>query len=433
MNLLDKKKSLGALVLGLFLFISCEKNGPFGLDSEDVAPVEFSSVEIPVSSSVVWLDSIISSDVGTMLVGDFNNNTFGQLDATSYSRLSLNRAAIRILPSESILDSVRMNLRFNYVYDTANTASVWGLDAFAISRGITDTLHITRDEALFSDSLFASSKLEIFNFDSIYSIPFNLRWAERVFELLKTEDPIVEDQESFDRFFRGLAFRARTDVGDNIFGISIGEESNVTLYYREPGISGEIDLNRAHIMTFGTAPHFYNLKANRAGTPTSLLTQVNTEFEPAGKRYIQSGAGIVTKIDISEFQNFISETPRIINLAEITVGPIDDLGESIPSPDALFLALTDDRNTLIRDRNTFRAVQADGNSPIGSGNGVRLEYDAETRTYSASITSFIQSYFAGQFQRDEFLLYPNNMNTGTNGISFDAEDIKLKIIFSELQ
>ena len=436
MNLLDKKKSIGALVLGLLLFISCEKNGPFGLDSDDVAPVEFSSVDIPVTSSVVWLDSIISSNVGTMLVGDYRNNTFGQLEATAYTRLSLNRAAIAILPSESVFDSVRMNLRFNYVYDTSNMSRNWGIDAFAIARGITDTLHITSDDALIADSLFASSKLEVINFDSTYAIPFNLRWAQEVFNRLLDADESVENQENFDRFFRGLAFKARTDVADNIFGIELSEESNVTLYYREPGISGEIDLNRAHVMTFAGSPNFYNLTADRAGTVTSPLDQFHVEVDPANsKRYIQAGAGLVTKIDISEFRNFIdaSESARIINLAELTIGPIDDLGEEIPSPDALFLALTDDRNTLIRDGNTFRAVQSDGQSVIGNGGGVRLEYDPETKTYSASITSYIQSYFSGQFQRDEFFLYPNNMNTGTNGISFDAEDINLKIIFSELQ
>jgi hypothetical protein len=63
MNLLDKNKGIGALVLGLFLFISCEENGPFGLSGDDVAPIEFSSTDISVTSSVVLLDSITSSGV----------------------------------------------------------------------------------------------------------------------------------------------------------------------------------------------------------------------------------------------------------------------------------------------------------------------------------------------------------------------------------
>lgn len=434
MNLLDKNKSFGALVLGLFLFISCEENGSFGLNGDDVAPVEFSSIDIDVTSSVVRLDSIASSSVGTLLVGEYQSATFGNLEARGYSRLSLNRGSISQVASEAILDSVRLNLTFNYVYDTGVMASFWGLQMFALDRLVTDTLHITTDNMDISDRLLSEGDLQVTKLDSLYALPVDQAWGEDLFDRLKTQDPSVLDQEAFETFFRGVGFTAKPGVSQNILGIEVSENSNITLYYREPSATGEIDRQVTHVMNLHTVPSFYGLNIDRSGSPTANLDEFNTEYLPvSGKRVVQSGAGIVTKINISNFRSFIIDEPRIINLAEISIGPIDMLNDNIPPPEAMFLVITDDRNTLIKDQGNFRSIQSDGNSQIGNSNSVNFFYDAETRTYTGSITSYIQSYFAGRFQRDELFIYPNNMTRGVDGISFDPENIKLKIIFSELQ
>lgn len=434
MNLLGKKKSLGALAIGLFLFISCEENGPFGLSSEDVVPVNFTSVDVPITSSVVWLDSIQSSSIGVYLMGEYTSNTFGRMEATMYSRLNLNRAQIGLIPSESEFDSVKLNMQMIYSFDTSAASRDWGFNVFSVQRGITDTIHITRDRTLVSTNLLAEGEMTVDDFDSIYSFDYDRQFGIDLHGLLKDEDEIVENQENFVSFFRGLSISRKPGFTDNIFGFSIGENSAVTLYYRDPGIGGEIDVQREYNLGFGAVAGYYNLTVDRTGTPVDFLQETNVEYEPAnGKRYVQSGTGIVTKLDLSAFRDLITDDPRIINLAEITIGPIDELDDLAPPPSQLFLALTDERNTLIQDQRTFRAIQSDGNSPIGNENPVTLNYDSETRTYTGSLTSYFQTYFSGAFQRDEIFLYPSNMNTSVNGVAFDAEDIKLNIIFSELQ
>lgn len=436
MNLLDKKKSLGALVIGLFLFISCEENGSFGLNGDDVAPVEFSSVDIDITSSVVLLDSIASSSVGTLLVGEFQNATFGDIEATGYSRLAINRNNIFQIASEAVLDSVRLNLTFNYIYDTSAMANTWGLEVFALARPVTDTIHITTDNVLLTTSLLSSGELHITKLDSTYMLPVDEDWGNDIFERLRLDDPTVADQESFERLLRGLGFVARSGVSSNVLGIEVSENSNITMYYREPSATGEIDRALTHVMNIHTVASFYGLELDRSGTPTENIQTIAAEYLPAsGKRFVQSGAGIVTKIDISAFQDFVDLTddPRIINLAEVSVGPIDVLNENVPPPASMFLVITDERNTLIRDRGNFRSIQRDGDNQIASTSPVELVYDAETRTYTGSVTSYIQTYFSGRFKRNELMIYPSNMSTALNGVSFDPEDVKLKIIFSELQ
>lgn len=421
-------------MIGLFLFISCEENGSFGLNGDDVAPVEFSSIDIGVTSSVVLLDSILSSSTGTFLVGEYQNNTFGNIVAKGYSRLDLNRASIFQIASEAILDSVRLNLTFNYIYDTSATASTWGVDMFSLARPVTDTIHITRDNTVISSTLLSSGELQVTKLDSTYAIPVDEAWSTDIFERLRREDATVADQEAFEQLFRGVGFVARPGVSSNVLGIEVSENSNITMYYREPSATGEIDRQLAHVMNFHTVPNFYGLEFDRSGTDVESIQEFHVEYLPAsGKRFIQPGAGIVTKIDISDFENFLSDDPRIINLAEVSIGPVDELDDNIPPPEALYLAVTDERNTLIEDRGNFRSIQRDGDNQIASTSPVELVYDAETRTYTGSVTSYIQTYFSGRFQRNEFMIYPINMTRGLGGVSFDPEDVKLKIIFSELQ
>lgn len=439
MNLLDKKKHLGAVVLGLFFFISCEKNGPFGLSSRDVDPVNFTAVNIPISSSVVWLDSIGSSNRGVLLVGEVNSSTFGRIRATSYSRLNLNRAKVGKIPSKAVFDSARLHLKFNYSFDTVSASRDFSYDAFRVAKEIPNKLLVTKSAIAVTDELFAESTIKVPKLDSVYTTPWNETWARQLHKLFKDEDKKVKTQKDFDSFFEGISFSAKAGFDQNIFGISLGEKTKLTLYYRNPGTDGKITVAKTHDLSFAKVPGFYNLSIDRKGTPLEFLKEHHVEYVPAsGKRYVQSGAGIVTKINLSEFKKIIVGEPRIINLAEISVGPIDELDDQGTPPPRLYLALTDDQNTLIRDlkgrpKIPFRAIQSDGQNPINNRSPVTLNYNKKTRTYSASVTSYFQNYFAGNFQRNEFFIYPGNMNTSVNGISFDAEDIKLKVIFSELQ
>ena len=55
MNLLDKKLRMGAMVMALFLLISCEESGDFALGDLDISPVDFFSENIAITSSVLLI------------------------------------------------------------------------------------------------------------------------------------------------------------------------------------------------------------------------------------------------------------------------------------------------------------------------------------------------------------------------------------------
>ncbi len=452
MNLLDKKLGLGAVLMALILFSSCEEAGNFGLGDDDVSPVDFFSENIPITSQVLLIDSIPSDDGETLLVGSVNNSDFGTSVARSFSVVNLNKETLVDLLPDAVLDSAKMNLKFNYIHNTEKT--VLDLQIGELTQGsIFDSLsYFTKSESprvvtniLTGEPIvIAEQIIEVENLDSTYIIDMDPVWALELFNLLRDNDPRVADQESFrEQFLPGIAFIGGPFT-TGAFGIETvvggdGETSvasNIVLYFHQTAPNGTGDINFTLIMTFNDAKHFFTLETDRTGSDTEIVQDFGTAYEPAtDMRYIQEGNGIVTKIDVSGLRDFTEARPDVVvNFAQLTIGPL----ESRPTingepPQELILYLTDDRNTLIPDGNAFRGIQRDGGNQIASSATITLDYDAETNSYSGSVSSFVQSYHAEIFQRDEWVLFTGNMNTSLNGMVLDPNNIELKIFFSELK
>ena len=103
------------------------------------------------------------------------------------------------------------------------------------------------------------------------------------------------------------------------------------------------------------------------------------------------------------------------------------------SPSTLFLFITDERNSVIRDGDVFRAIQQDGANVLARLSPLALGFNTETRTYTGSLTSFTQAYFSNLFRRDEIFIYPSSMELSVNGFSIDPDDLQIKIFYSQLR
>lgn len=432
MNLLGKIKIIGVLILGISILFSCEKSGSFGFNEEDTAPVEFLVFEAPITSSIVQLDTVFSSNLNSGLIGNMEDPSFGKIRATTYSRLDLRKSFLSAISSNAILDSVKLNFRLAYLRDTLRKRL--NLEVFKLAEAVEDTVHITSNSTAVSTDKIVSGSLFIEDFDSIYSVNVDASFANTLFEALRTNDPIVESQESFEIYLPGLAFKTSGDR-ENIFSINLDAATNITFYYRDLGSSGEVDLALEHQLTLGSVPHYYGLEVDRRSSELTGLRQKNFEFIPnTNLRYVQEGTGVVTKIDLSSLASFSELNPGIIiNSAQVSIGPVNDFPVGLTPPSVLFLALTDDENTVIRDGATFRTMQRDGASPIGSNAPVQLTYDAETKTYSASITSFVNNYYSESFRRNSYFVYPQGINNSLNQFIFDPNNIKIKVFYSRLR
>jgi len=431
MNLLGKIGIFAMLILGVAMFNSCEEKGDFGLGSDDVAPIEFDAQEISLETSLVWLDSIPSSGTGRLMVGEHTGSDFGVMQAKGFVALDLNES-FHTLVEGSVLDSTRINFRINYLYDTADNREL-NLRAYQIGEAFPDTSYITRNELIQSNTLLASGDLLIEKFDSTYAVVVDEAWANQIFEGIRNDDATFGTQEAFNAFFPGFALR-HEGATDNIFGLGVGSGFEMVFYYSDPIDDSDEVVNKELTMSSTGMPNFHNFTVDRSATEFSAVQETNVVYTGQSRLTVQAGAGMVTKLDLSDLKRFTDENEGvIINLAEIKVGPIGDLPEGTFPPPILFLALTDDRNTIIPDGTNFRSIQQDGANVLSRSTPLQLFYNSETRTYTASMTTYTQAYFSDIFRRDEVFLYPNNMNLSVNGMTFTVEDIQIKIFFSQLR
>lgn len=432
MSLLAKMKWMGALLMSLFLFNACEESGTFGLGEESITPVEFVLEDIDVKSSVVLLDSVVSSDVGRGLFGELNHPDFGQSVFTAYTGLSANTTLQPDISEDAVFDSLQISFQLGYIYDTTDSNRDLEISFTSIDEPYLDLNYINTDAFAKGMRTFGSGTVKINTLDSIYTIAGNKDWGREIFELVRAKDDKVTDQTNFRNFFPGFAIDAALGT-QNMFGFNPGQNFQLSFFYNEPNEDNSERIVRNFTMNGVNVPNSYSFEANRSGSSYSNVTEQNVEFDTPLKG-VQAGSGIVTKLDFSALETFVESKDKIIiNLAELTVGPIEDIQDGTEPPSFLFLFITDETNTLIPSNRGFRAIQQDGSNPIGKDFPVQLFYNPETRTYSASITTFVQSYNRGDFRRNELFLYPSSMSVSFANLLVKPENIGFKIFFSEIR
>ena len=424
MNWWDKKKSFGAIVLALLLFISCEEAGDFGLQT--TSPLRFASADIAISSSVVLEDSIRSSRTGTLLVGRVNDGHFGVTEATSF--LDFGLKSEESIPDSATFASAFLNLKFNI--RGGSTSAVFGVEVAPLEASIVDSVtHYTKESSPYSQDFVAQQAFQIDTLDSIFSVRLPDVWAADIFDKIVNESL---DEDGFKSIFQGFAIRpdANTHV---FFGIDLAG-TNITFNYTTSSTEEDEQV-------FSVQSHsYYGLVTDRSSSGLSEITDFATEFIPSsGRRYVQAGTGVLTKLDISAIDSFFTQHPDAnISLAELKIGSINSIGTSYKAPSSLILYLTDSLNTLIESgfsstgNITFLSAQADGQSPIGSEGPAIFPYESSTESYVNSITSFIQFNETGLIDRKQLLIRPSGIHTELNGFVIHPDSIQLKIFYSEL-
>ncbi len=433
MNLLAKIKSCGALLLGLAILYSCEEKGDFGLATDDVAPVEFNTTNVAIESSLVQLDSVITAYQGRFLVGSLNNTLLGNYTATGFLAINGRTGNIPSFDDDAKYDSVRIEFKINYMHDTSSTNRDLDLELFDITEEFEDTLYIASNSLEYSNRLLASGSFVIEDTDSVYAMLGDDAWGNELFNGLKNGSSNFENQENFSEYLPGIAFRAAADQG-NVFGFTPGVDFRIRVYYNEPNADNTDVVSRYFEMNGFNMPYFFNVAYDRSATEFGVVDQTNTEYSGTNSLAVHSGSGLVTKLNLNQLVSF-SETVQgaIINSAHIEIGPIEEPSNLQTLPNSLLLYLTDERNTRIRDGSSYRSIQQDGSSQLISNFPVLLRYNKETKKYSASITSFVKVYYQDDYRRDEYFLYPSDMNSTLRGFTFNKDNLSIKIFYSELR
>jgi hypothetical protein len=442
-------------------------------------------IEFPVHSSVIWVDSIRTSnyywtgETNRFLLGSYTDEKLGTVSAGFYSQYFTTNPNIKVA-SNATLDSAILQLRFDYYTYGAITLNPTQFEVYELAK------QISRNSAgyyfnktsvplgpMIGSGSFNINPLEFkdkFNANKqdtvIVRIPLSAAFGQRLFDAAvrygnptSKKDTLFGVFNEFVKEFKGIAVKATS--ADKIVGINPSTFlSRIILHYQTP----TIDSLEVNLSFQGSAITSFNeIKSDRTGSEVDI-NQYFTDFDPVtGLRCVQSGVGLFTKLDFSEFINFLeSDTlPNIaINSAELVITDVEST-EIFPSPGELYVRLLDPDNRLkkfnrqktsqARERdqkimnlynNSTRTLSPDYNVVnvdsvltifTETSSFLSLPYSSSTNSYRGFFTLYAQEMAIEEPDKPRFryyLLYPKNAGKNVNRVFFHKDNIKLRVYYT---
>jgi hypothetical protein len=492
MNLwVNRIGQLTILAVALF-FLACQEDvSRIGYPNPN-SKLKVSYVEIPIASSVLLMDSIRTSnftyagETNRLLVGTYNDEVFGNITASAFTQYFTNTADT--LRGSAVFDSVSLRLKYDfYTYGTADgsgqSLSVYELDNPIDTLGYYVNHSYIPASALLGTKAYGVNSTDFKKFvtdrkDTIITlnVPLESSFGERIFNSAleyrtqyieakaagKTAEEIGKlmfiNPSKFSQQFKGIAIKPNS--GDKIVGFDPSSaESRIILHYHDAK-----DDSLTMSLPLTTVYGFNQIKTDRSAT---VLGEVNDFYKDYlvdnDNRYVQSGTGVVTKLDFSKFYEFADTLKNsVIHSAEMVIENVQSSPVNLP-PAGLSLRMLLDNNHLNKfdSKNaqdqidlqyfSYLSIQAafarydnagGGNPPIvendnaffAAGDQIAfLPYSSTNASYKGLWTLFFQRLSEKDSQKSRFkyfALYPTGSKT-LNRAVFPKNSIKLKVFYTK--
>ena len=389
---------------------------------------------MPMITSVVKMDSLMSSGASSVILGNYYDPVFGHTRASFFAQLRLTTNGIAA-PDVYEIDSVVLAM----VY----TGNLYGslrpqyLEVFEM----TDTLSSSADSTYYTNSFPAfdnsmnlvdpGHEVQYMDIDQAFiedgdsllpqiRIPLRKSLGERFF----SEYPdSVANNTIFSQYFEGLYVRSRTDDAACVNFNLNNSDSRVTIYYRD--LSGEQPDTLSYVFSFGTLSKKFTHFEHQY-TPASLYALDTYNSLPNQEEcYVQAGAGLMTRIEFPDIMSVNDYEGRAVNLARLYL-PVSDLsnGRCCPIQDQLLLYGVDD----------------DGKrEALPSNWDINVVLEPLNNRYRINITRWVQDVLNGNRPNNGLYLVSVNGSVSVNrvvlnGPEFDVSDpsknMRLELAFS---
>jgi hypothetical protein len=491
------------LAVALFFFSCEDETSTLGYKNPN-SKFKVSYVEIPLESSVVLRDSVrttnyrYTGDPSRLLVGNYTDEAFGSISTAAFTQYFTNTPQFKV-SATAVYDSVTMNLQFDlYHYGattkTPQTISVYELDeelripsfvlndpndsskgqtlvhplyfnnSTAAHSNVIGSANFTVDPAKFDE--FASSADDVDTVITV-TVPLNSAFGKRIFDCNAryrddAGDNVFGIYGKFVKEFKGIAIKP--DMSDKVIGFSpSATASRIRIHYHDANEDSLFfDVNFNGVMSFN------QITSDRTGTE---LQEVNEIFKESlidsDMRYIQSGVGILTKLDFGKFYEFTDTVPYVvINSAELSIESVESSGYAPPSVLSLRVmnentgrmkkfSNAQDAKDLVAYRSLLRVDQGFQNSPAivdydsvlyATDRSLVAVYSNKEKKYSMELSLFLQQMAAPFDDRTKFrsfILHPATETQSTtnpdaqtglktvNRAVFPKDKVKLKIFYTK--
>ncbi len=441
MNWLTKGISGLTALSALFLF-SCDSDELLSLDfNPQDENIDLSYTELTLSYQQVQLDSISTTNVNRVLVGNYQNNDFGTVNSIGYVNLGLS-SATNNTASDDELDSLVLVLVRNYFYGDAGGDLVQTLEVRQLSEPFNDTLTYFASSSLPYETSRPPLATARFTASPLEADTIRVRMSEAVgndlLDRLKTNAAELDSSALFQDYFRGLAL---VPTSQNAFMTGFSR-IQMQMYFSAPTDTASKSFN------FGAARIFNGVETDRSGTALTGINAPGEVAKPTDDRvYLQSTTGLIPRIDFQPLENFVNNSPDRILLNKVTLHiGLTEPEEGRGAPPALLGYLVqDDGITRLLSRNFngdffYQGMYSDNEyvynelarQPVPR-QATPMVYDSASMAYDLKVTSFTQTMLNGFIANPEILLYPNELNGSITQMVTHADSLKLRVYYTRLR
>lgn len=435
------------LVLGLFISFtiasSCSDPSTIGLELDpNNNQIGVSFVEIPLSASVILQDSFRTTNSNRLVFGTDQSDFFGEVTATSYSRLFFNREVPRP-SSTAVLDSVKFNFNIRSVL-TDNPTAEKTLRVHKLEEQIRDVLYFNFSYLEYNQEPFLETKVNLSaRQDTLITVPADGDFTRKIFDDLK-EGSAFQDIFTFREYLPGIVFTGSSEDKTS-FSVQPGNNTGLIFFYRNEGDTVSRTYPIATGVNNNVARHFNQVERNSESTPIQSIKEPWVAYDLDGKAGSMNNTGLLVRIDMSALDDFIDTLQNVtFNQVTLQLGPVLNVSDSRRPPQLHTMYFTNETNrVLVRNDGRPMAVHPDNfpqvdpetGEPIFSETPAYLAFDAESRIYKQTITSHVNAIYRRQIERSDFLLYPIVSNNdeyrqSLRSFVFNSNEVKLRIYYS---
>lgn len=468
-------KRTGQLLAAVLFLMSCDDESfLLGFRNQN-KKINIKYHEIKFSgdqTSVLLIDSIITDQFGSnvttrFLIGEYLDTSFGTVRSEVYSQFQPSFYN-QIDATGMTFDSVTLQLHLDY-YDYGFQGD--SEEKFTIHRITEDTLSYFERYYYNSSFGYEASPLgeATFNLDYtdykisegkgdtlLINTTLDFDFGAELFTYASSYDSALIDNVKFRNLFKGLAFVPTQS--NYILGFNPASTLNrMTLHYSKSATEKfERSFYFSPFSPYGVHS-FNNISTARSGDLTSLSQSYESYTPPSGLRYIQNGSPVITKLDLSQYYNFIrgegasdSLESIVINSAVLSIG-IETPPTGYTPPSKLILRVLKKtsetrfefmNSAIASDRTDMSGflVTADGKYYLARGDAsstsvVEMTYEKDRQRYVGYMSLFLQNLFDkknGDFDLLYLGLFPSSPPIGktVDRVVFKQENIKLGVYYT---
>jgi Domain of unknown function (DUF4270) len=409
---------------------------------------------ITMDVSTVLLDSLPTSSTGLLQVGGYQDEKLGTLMAEGFIQVG---NGDEWQPSTlAYFDSLVLVLKYSGYYYGDTTTEVtldvrriqqnfktYSLSQFWISEGLYSALYAPG--SLYNLSTVRYEEIPLgtkkirprpSSSDSLV-IRLDDNLGKELLQLAKNKSETLTDQSKFLEYFKGIGLSANSPNPTCVFGLNT-EELTIRLYYKQY----EAEKLNQQFHDFPFASDLYNytqITTDRSGTILETLTKENNEVssrETDGEVFIQSGAGVVTKVKFPYIRKMIDlKNLLIVNQAQLVIQPLkNSFTSDLPLPQSLTLYETDKSNLPLNQ--LFADFTRENYQSAYISTDPEFDYSSG---YIFTITEYIQKLLSTEGNLDKGLLIMppgDELGKSVNKVYLGADNdgtyrVKLKVWYTQ--